>query len=147
MLLEILYENNPPTFWIAKITMVCGHLLRVRYVGETVDFWCDITKSTVHHLGWCVNAELNLCPPKEINDKFGDQIIPLMRASVENAESIPEEPLLGKGLYALDLIKIGMKVEIQSNENPYEFWIATVRNFCYSFFFYIFTYNLFIGSF
>lgn len=136
MLLEILHETNPPTFWIAKITMVCGHLLRVRYIGDTTDFWCDITKSTVHHLGWCVNAKLNLGAPKEISDKIGDQIIPLMRASVENAKSIPEESLLGKGLSALDLIKIGMKVEIRSNEYPYEFWIATVGHFCCLFCFY-----------
>lgn len=127
--MEILHKNDPPIFWIAKITMVCGHLLRVRYIGDTEDFWCNITESTVHQLGWCVNAKMTLGPPKEINEKIGDKLIPIMRASVENNESVPEESLAGKGLSAIDLITIGMKVEIQNDENPCEFWVATVRIF------------------
>ncbi|XP_077295984.1 scm-like with four MBT domains protein 2 [Arctopsyche grandis] len=124
MLMEILHQE-PDKFWIITVTMVCGHLLRVRYAGSSEDFWCDLTKDTVHHFGWCGESKLTPTPPKKISTHI-DELIPLLRSDIYDHVTVPEESLLDKGLSALDKIKCGMKVEIQNERYPYKYWIATV---------------------
>lgn len=51
MLLEVCHKTNPDVYWIAEITMVCGHLLRIKFIGADEDFWCDISTTKVHPLG------------------------------------------------------------------------------------------------
>lgn len=124
--MEILHQE-PDKFWIITVTMVCGHLLRVRYAGSTEDFWCDLTKDTVHHFGWCGESKLTPTPPKKISTHI-DELIPLLRSDIYDHVTVPEESLLDKGLSALDKIKSGMKVEVQNLKYPYIYWIATVSD-------------------
>ncbi|XP_063375429.1 scm-like with four MBT domains protein 2 [Cydia amplana] len=126
MLLEVCHKNNPDIYWIAEITMVCGHLLRIKFIGADTDFWCDISKTKVHPLGWCGNNDELIEPPDEINEKYGDTIIDIMKNALLDGQSVCIEALNNKGLSAIDRIKTGMKVEVQNIIDPYRYWSGTV---------------------
>ncbi|XP_049882226.1 scm-like with four MBT domains protein 1 [Pectinophora gossypiella] len=126
MLLEVCHKSNPDIYWIAEITMVCGHLLRIKFIGATEDFWCDISSTKVHPLGWCGKYDELIEPPDEINEKYGDQIIDIMKNALLDGQSVSIEALNNKGLSPIDRIKTGMKVEVQNTLDPYRYWIATV---------------------
>ncbi|CAG4953891.1 unnamed protein product [Colias eurytheme] len=126
MLLEVCHKNNPDVYWIANITMVCGHLLRIKFIGAENDFWCDISNTKVHPLGWCGKYDELIEPPDEINEKCGDTIIEIMKKALLVGQSVSIEALNNKGLSPIDRIKVGMKVEIQNLIDPYKYWIATV---------------------
>lgn len=126
MLLEVCHKNNPDIYWIAEITMVCGHLLRIKFIGAESDFWCDISNTKVHPLGWCGKYDELIEPPDEINEKYGDTIIEIMKKALLDGQSVSIEALNNKGLSPIDRIKVGMKVEVQNVIDPYRYWIATV---------------------
>ncbi|KAG6441891.1 scm-like with four MBT domains protein 2 [Manduca sexta] len=126
MLLEVCHKNNPDIYWIAEITMVCGHLLRIKFIGADTDFWCDISNTKVHPLGWCGKYDELIEPPDEINEKYGDTIIDMMQKVLLNGQSVSLEALNNKGLSPIDRIKVEMKVEVQNTLDPYRYWIATV---------------------
>ncbi|KAJ2947974.1 hypothetical protein O0L34_g9766 [Tuta absoluta] len=126
MLLEVCHKNNPDIYWIAEITMVCGHLLRIKFIGAAEDFWCDISSTKVHPLGWCGKYDELIEPPDEINEKYGDKIIDIMKNALLNGQSVSIEALNNKGLSPIDRIKTGMKVEVQNTLDPYKYWSATV---------------------
>ncbi|XP_013177007.1 PREDICTED: scm-like with four MBT domains protein 2 isoform X1 [Papilio xuthus] len=126
MLLEVCHKNNPDIYWIAEITMVCGHLLRIKFIGADTDFWCDISNTKVHPLGWCGKYDELVEPPDEINEKCGDTIIDIMKKALLVGQSVSIEALNNKGMSPIDRIKVGMKVEIQNVNDPYRYWIATV---------------------
>ncbi|KAI5645090.1 mbt repeat domain-containing protein [Phthorimaea operculella] len=126
MLLEVCHKNNPDIYWIAEITMVCGHLLRIKFIGASEDFWCDISSTKVHPLGWCGKYDELIEPPDEINEKYGDKIIDIMKNALLNGQSVSIEALNNKGLSPIDRIKTGMKVEVQNTLDPYKYWSATV---------------------
>ncbi|XP_068626309.1 scm-like with four MBT domains protein 1 [Battus philenor] len=126
MLLEVCHKNNPDIYWIAEITMVCGHLLRIKFIGAESDFWCDISNTKVHPLGWCGKYDELVEPPDEINEKCGDTIIDIMKKALLVGQSVCIEALNNKGMSPIDRIKVGMKVEIQNIIDPYRYWIATV---------------------
>lgn len=107
--------------------MVCGHLLRIKFIGADSDFWCDISNTKVHPLGWCGKYDELIEPPDEINEKYGDKIIDIMKNALLNGQSVSIEALNNKGLSPIDRIKTGMKVEVQNVIDPYRYWIATVR--------------------
>ncbi|XP_053609986.1 scm-like with four MBT domains protein 2 isoform X2 [Plodia interpunctella] len=127
MLLEVCHKNNPDIYWIAKITMVCGHLLRIKFIGADEDFWCDISKNKVHQLGWCGKADELIEPPDDINERYGDSIIEIMKKVLMGGQSVSIEALNNKGFSPIDRIKTGMKVEVQNVTDPYRYWIATVK--------------------
>ncbi|KAM3958612.1 scm-like with four MBT domains protein 2 [Aphomia sociella] len=126
MLLEVCHKNNPDIYWIAKITMVCGHLLRFKFIGADSDFWCDVSNTKVHPLGWCGKYDELIEPPDDINEKYGDTIIDIMKKVLMGGQSVSIEALNNKGLSPIDRIKPGMKVEVQNIIDPYRYWIATV---------------------
>lgn len=126
MLLEVSHKKNPDVYWIAEITMVCGHLLRIKFVGAESDFWCDIAKTKVHPLGWCGKYDEFIEPPDDINDRYGDNIIEIMKDALITGVSVTVEALDNNGLSPIDRIKEGMKVEVQNNLDPHKFWIATI---------------------
>lgn len=136
MLLEVKYKDDPDIYWIANITMVCGPLLRVRYIGSSVDFWCDIAKVVVHPLGWCRHFEGMIEPPDEIADLHGDNIVNLMKDMVTDGTTVPIESLNNFGSPAIERIKFGMKLEVQNDRDPYKFWMATVSTFIFFFFYF-----------
>ncbi|CAG9796316.1 unnamed protein product [Diatraea saccharalis] len=127
MLLEVCHKNNPDVYWIAEITMVCGHLLRIKFLGADTDFWCDISNTKVHPLGWCGKYDELIEPPDEINAQYGDSIIDIMKKALLDGQSVSIEALNNKGLSPIDRIKAGMKVEVQNTLDPYKYWIATVK--------------------
>lgn len=47
---------------------------RLRFVGHEEDriqdFWCDLTKVSVHPLGWCAENSVPLLPPDCLKEKF-----------------------------------------------------------------------------
>ncbi|KAL0850775.1 hypothetical protein ABMA28_006706 [Loxostege sticticalis] len=126
MLLEVCHKNNPDIYWIAEITMVCGHLLRIKFLGAKEDFWCDISTTKVHPLGWCGKYDELIEPPDDINSRYGDSIIEIMKKALLDGQSVTIEALNNKGLSPIDRIKTGMKVEVQHIIDPYKYWIATV---------------------
>lgn len=126
MLLEVCHRNNPDVYWIAEITMVCGHVLRIKFIGAESDFWCDISNTKVHPLGWCGKYDELIEPPDAINEKYGDKIIDIMKNALMDGQSVSIEALNNKGLSPIDRIKVGMKVEVQNLIDPYRYWIATV---------------------
>ncbi|XP_034837388.1 scm-like with four MBT domains protein 1 [Maniola hyperantus] len=126
MLLEVCHKTNPDMYWIAEITMVCAHLLRIKFIGAETDFWCDISKTKVHPLGWCGKYDELIEPPDDINSRCGNSIIDLMKQALLVGQSVSIEALNHKGLSPIDRIKGGMKVEIQNIIDPYRYWIATV---------------------
>ncbi|XP_072939038.1 scm-like with four MBT domains protein 2 isoform X2 [Epargyreus clarus] len=126
MLLEVCHKTNPDVYWIAEITMVCGHLLRIKFIGADNDFWCDISTTKVHPLGWCGKYDEQVEPPDDINEKCGDTIIDIMKNALLVGQSVSMEALNNKGMSPIDRIKVGMKVEIQNLMDPYRYWIATV---------------------
>ncbi|KAI8438962.1 hypothetical protein MSG28_011275 [Choristoneura fumiferana] len=126
MLLEVCHKNNPDVYWIAEITMVCGHLLRIKFIGSDSDFWCDMSKTKVHPLGWCGKYDELIEPPDEINEKYGDSIIDIMKKALLDGQSVCLEALNNKGLSPIDRIKPGMKVEVQNIIDPYKYWSANV---------------------
>ncbi|OWR43838.1 scm with four MBT domains protein 2 [Danaus plexippus plexippus] len=126
MLLEVCHKNNPDVYWLAEITMVCGHLLRIKFIGAQTDFWCDISSTKVHPLGWCGKYDELVEPPDEINERCGETIIDIMKKALLVGQSVSLEALNNKGMSPIDRIKVGMKVEIQNIIDPYRYWIATV---------------------
>ncbi|XP_052737146.1 scm-like with four MBT domains protein 1 [Bicyclus anynana] len=126
MLLEVCHKTNPDMYWIAEITMVCGHLLRIKFIGAETDFWCDISKTKVHPLGWCGKCDELVEPPDDINARCGNGIIELMKRALLVGQSVAADALANKGLSPIDRIKQGMKVEMQNIIDPYRYWIATV---------------------
>ncbi|CAH2050895.1 unnamed protein product, partial [Iphiclides podalirius] len=126
MLLEVCHKSNPDVYWIAEITMVCGHLLRIKFVGAEGDFWCDISTTKVHPLGWCGKYDELVEPPDDVNERCGDGIIDIMKKALLVGQSVSIEALNNKGMSPIDRIKVGMKVEIQNVLDPYRYWIATV---------------------
>lgn len=126
MLLEVCYKNNPDVYWIAEITMVCSHLLRYKFIGAQTDFWCDISSTKIHPLGWCGKHDELIEPPDEVNERYGDKLIEIMQKAVRDRDSVTIEALNNKGLSPIDRIKVGMKVEVQNILDPYRYWIATV---------------------
>ncbi|XP_059045457.1 scm-like with four MBT domains protein 2 [Achroia grisella] len=126
MLLEVCHKTNPDIYWIAKITMVCGHLLRIKFIGADSDFWCDISDTKVHPLGWCGKYDELIEPPDDINEKYGDTIIDIMKKVLMGGQSVCIEALNNKGLSPIDRIIPGMKVEVQNILDPYRYWIASV---------------------
>lgn len=67
MKLEVAVKNASHTYWVASVIMTCGPLLRLRYDGYgddgSADFWCDLTASEVHRIGWCAENGKTLMPP------------------------------------------------------------------------------------
>lgn len=126
MLLEVCHKTNPDIYWIAEINIVCGHLLRIKFIGATEDFWCDISTTKVHPLGWCGKYDEQIEPPDEINEEYGDRIIDVMRSALLNGASVSIEALNNKGESPIDRIMPGMKVEVQNIIDPYRYWIASV---------------------
>ncbi|XP_041974771.1 scm-like with four MBT domains protein 2 [Aricia agestis] len=127
MLLEVCHKSNPDVYWIAEITLVCGHLLCIKFVGAENVFWCDISTTKVHPLGWCGKYDELVEPPDDISEKCGETIIDIMKKALLVGESVSIEALKNKGLSPIDRIKVGMKVEIQNIIDPYRYWIGTVR--------------------
>ncbi|KAG7310346.1 hypothetical protein JYU34_003119 [Plutella xylostella] len=126
MLLEVCHKTNPDVYWLAEITMVCGHLLRIKFIGAREDFWCDISSTKVHPLGWCGKYDEQVEPPDEINEMYGDRIIDIMKEALQDGSSVSIEALNNKGLSPIDRVRAGMKVEVQNVIDPYRYWIATV---------------------
>lgn len=111
--------------------MVCGHLLRIKFLGAKEDFWCDISTTKVHPLGWCGKYDELIEPPDDINSRYGDSIIEIMKKALLDGQSVTIEALNNKGLSPIDRIKTGMKVEVQHIIDPYKYWIATVSFKCF----------------
>ena len=70
MKLEVPNKCTPGTYWVASVIMTCGPLLRLRYDGydddSSADFWCDLSTSEIHSIGWCAQNGQNLQPPEGI---------------------------------------------------------------------------------
>lgn len=126
MLLEVCYDSNPDVYWIAQITMACGHFLRIKFVGGDEETWINLATTKVKPLGWCGKYEEYIEPPDDINDAQGDYIIDVMRTALGEGLSVTAESLLNKGLSPIDRLKQGMKVEVQNTVDPYKYWIATI---------------------
>lgn len=77
-------------------------------------------------LGWCGKYDELIEPPDEINEKYGETIIDIMKNALLDGQSVSMEALNNKGLSPIDRIKVGMKVEVQNIIDPYRYWIATV---------------------
>ncbi|GLH01333.1 Polycomb protein Sfmbt [Gryllus bimaculatus] len=129
MMLEVPHKSTLDSYWIACINMVCGPLLRLRYIGQednrSNDFWCDLTKVNVHPLGWCFSEGLDLIPPLELKEKLGD-VKTLIDRVFQQGKSVPSELLTGDGFTPVDRIKQGMKIEVQDKMDPYHLWFATI---------------------
>lgn len=126
MLLEVCHKNNPDIYWIAEITVVCGPVLLVKFIGADNVILCDTATAKVHPLGWCGKYDELIEPPDEINEKYGDTIIEMMKKALLDGQSVSIEALNNKGKAPIDRIKVGMKVEVQNIIDPYRYWIATV---------------------
>lgn len=67
MKLEVPNKDDTSTFWVASVVMTCGPLLRLRYEGyeddSSADYWCDLSTSEVHPIGWCAQNDKTLQPP------------------------------------------------------------------------------------
>ena len=68
MKLEVPNKCDQTTYWVATVLNTCGPLLRLRFDGydedTTRDFWCDVSTSEVHSIGWCAQNGKNLQPPE-----------------------------------------------------------------------------------
>ena len=74
MKVEVANKDQDDTYWIASIVMSCGQLLRLRWDGindsATADFWCDISSSDMHSLGWCKENSKTMSPPESMHCVF-----------------------------------------------------------------------------
>ena len=68
MKVETAIKEEENTYWIATLVMSCGQLLRLKWDGDEEssipDFWCDISSSDIHTLGWCKENDKKLSPPE-----------------------------------------------------------------------------------
>ena len=51
---------------VATIKQIKGPKLHIHFDGwpKKWDFWTPITSQKVHHVGWCADVGIPLCPPK-----------------------------------------------------------------------------------
>lgn len=130
MKLEVAVKNASNNYWVASVIMTCGPLLRLRYDGYgddgSADFWCDLTSSEVHRIGWCAENGKTLMPPDELKNKIGNWQAFLTK-SLFGAMTAPSY-LLDKttGTTPVDQIKQGMRLELQDYINPTQVWIVKV---------------------
>lgn len=127
MLLEFLHNPDPKAYWIASVTMICGHLLRIKYIGSDEDFWIDINNKPIHPIGWCGKYDELIEAPEEIKKQHGDNLITMLQDAITKGLSIPNDYNMNNGLTAIDRVKPNMKLEIQNKNDPYKYWIATVN--------------------
>lgn len=129
MKLEVPNKQCPDTYWVASVVMTCGQLLRLRYEGyeedRSSDFWCDIATSEVHPVGWCSQNGKTLSPPPALSNKYTNWSEFLAKC-LAGATLVPAYLLAANGTTPVDLIKQGMKLEVQEKLNPTCVWIATV---------------------
>lgn len=126
MKLEVPVKESSEAYWAASIVMACGPLLRLMYVGDkdrSKEFWCDLTKITVHPVGWCEANGKTLVPPDHLKDVINVSELKLL---LEDSKTVPAELLSGEGCTPVDRIKQGVKVEVQCTKDPYRLWIATI---------------------
>lgn len=130
MKLEVPNKCTPGTYWVASVIMTCGPLLRLRYDGyeedTSADFWCDLSSSEIHSIGWCAQNGQNLQPPEAIKFKFNDWREFLMTV-LTGARTAPSY-LLDKttGTTPIDQLKPGMRLELQDYLNPLEVWLVKI---------------------
>ncbi|XP_014679250.1 PREDICTED: unhealthy ribosome biogenesis protein 2 homolog [Priapulus caudatus] len=103
---------------------------RLRYDGydddRSADFWCDMTTSEVHRIGWCGQNCKVLQPPDAIRTKYSDWSQYLVH-SLSGASTVPAYLLNGSGgTTPIDQIKQGMPLEIMHALNPSKVWLARV---------------------
>ncbi|XP_058046826.1 scm-like with four MBT domains protein 2 isoform X7 [Ahaetulla prasina] len=131
MKLEVANKHNPDTYWVATTITTCGQLLLLRYCGyeddRRADFWCDVMTADLHPVGWCTQNGKVLMPPDAIKEKYSDWTEFLIR-DLTGSRTVPanllEGPLRGKN--AVDLITLDSLIELQDDQNPFQFWIVSV---------------------
>ncbi|XP_054710645.1 scm-like with four MBT domains protein 1 [Uloborus diversus] len=134
MKLEILNQETKDVYWIASVVMTCGELLTLRFFGygndRSADFWFNAKSGEFHPIGWCSANNKKLWPPKGVLEKCPDvnTLLSDVKIEITKAENIPAfiSNELDAGIIPIDLIKVGMKVEISEVFNPQNIWIATI---------------------
>ncbi|XP_076304706.1 scm-like with four MBT domains protein 2 isoform X2 [Tachypleus tridentatus] len=127
---EISNPDCPGTYWVASIVMTCGPLLLLRYLGfgtdRSADFWCDLTSSEVHPLGWCQDNGKEKCPPNVVKQKCPWTSLQDLLEETRLGPKVPSYILKEAGALPIEQIKQGMKLEVQEEFQPSCVWIATV---------------------
>ncbi|XP_013794742.1 scm-like with four MBT domains protein 1 [Limulus polyphemus] len=127
---EIPNPDCPGTYWVASMVMTCGPLLLLRYLGfgtdRSADFWCDLTSSEVHPLGWCQDNGKEKCPPNVVKQKCPCTSWQDLLEETRVGPKVPSYILKEAGALPIEQIKQGMKIEVQEEFQPSFVWIATV---------------------
>lgn len=104
MVLEVPDKHDPTCYWLASVSMACGPLLRLRYLGQgdlqDRGFWCDLNKMSVHPLGWGEPRGLRMAAPSELGTG-GANLREMVRKEVEGAKTVPAELLSGVSIFFL----------------------------------------------
>lgn len=74
------------------------HFYRLRFSGDvddqSADFWCDLTNSNAHAIGWCAQEGKVLTPPESIAKLIGDPLSHIEEVT-KTAKPVPPHLLSG----------------------------------------------------
>ncbi len=115
-------------FWLATVLSVHGPLLRLALAGGgEKELWHDLSKKRLYPLGWCQMNKVELEPPDSLKTERPDwRELALSYLEDVNYETISMHHIDGDGVTPVERIRIGMRLEVQSETHPHRFWPAEV---------------------
>ena len=93
MILEVLLPENSEACWLAKVVMVAGQLLWLRWLGSEEgdeEFWCDALSDQVHAPGWSEDNVKLLKPPAHLEEKVKGTKEQLITEAFRTESSVPK---------------------------------------------------------
>ncbi|XP_035231166.1 MBT domain-containing protein 1-like [Stegodyphus dumicola] len=106
---------DPCRYWIASVINVAGYMGLLRFEGfddGSEDRWINLcTEPHIHPIGWCIDNEKHLVPPKSIEGKF-DCWKKYLVKKISGAQTIPPVLAFKAAEHTHNTIKKGMKLEV-----------------------------------
>lgn len=122
---EFQWDEGNNLYWLAIIENVYGPLLKLTYVGEPEpeEFWHDLSKRRLYPLGWCQQNKFKLEPPDHIRKVCNDwETLAFQYLEDISYDTISMHHIEGQGVTPFERLKLGLVLEIQDSEKPYNFW-------------------------
>ncbi|KAL2102605.1 hypothetical protein ACEWY4_001773 [Coilia grayii] len=122
--LELQSACEPSSYWPVLVLRNVGGRLLIRYAGlddQSHDYWIFYLDTRLRPMGWALENNLSLQPPKEVSDiKTADQwqeALETVKAESEN-RPLPLEVFKDHVDLQKHSFKVGMKLEMVSPEEP-----------------------------
>lgn len=143
--LEVLYKNDPLSYWVASVVDSYGLRLRLRLEGsedEADDVWVYFLSDTVHQLGWGKKNKFRLNIPPDLRAKYPSKDWAQIRGRLlgicnmtSNDVSLNEALNKSDSLPRPHGFTSGLKLEAVNPSDPSSICAATVTKIPSEFFF------------